>query len=277
MSVGTAARKGRAAARRTAGSSAMDAAARWGLAARGVIYLLVGLLALQIAFGGGGEEADQSGALRQVAEQPFGRVVVWAIGLGLVGMAVWRLAEALFGAAGSGGRKPSRRLVSAARFAVYTVLATSVLLFAAGEKGSGSSDEQSQDLTARALELPAGRWLVGAACLVVVGAGCYIAWKGLKRKFREELKRSAMSRTTRRTVDVLGVAGSVSRGAVFIVAGVFLGRAALASDADQAKGVDQTLRSFADTPAGPWLLVAVSVGLALFGAFSLALARWSRV
>ncbi|MCX2967881.1 MULTISPECIES: DUF1206 domain-containing protein [Streptomyces] len=276
MSAGLSVGKGRRVARQAAHSSAMDAAARWGLAARGVLYVLIGLLALQIAFGDGAAQADQAGAIQEVSQEPFGAAVVWAVGIGLAGLALWRLSEALFGASGPDGHRASHRAVSGARFVVYAFLAYSVLRFATGG-GSGSSDARSQDFTARALELPAGRWLVGAAGLAVLAAGLYIAVKGLRRKFREELKLSAMSRRQRKVVDVLGVVGGVCRGVVFAAAGVFVLQAAWTADPDEAKGIDQTLRGFADTPAGPWLLAAIAVGLALFGAFSLALARWRRV
>ncbi|MEE1930166.1 DUF1206 domain-containing protein [Streptomyces sp. TRM 70351] len=275
MSMGIAARRGRSAARRTAHSSAMDIAARWGLAARGVLYVLIGLLALQIAFGQSGEQADQNGALQTVSQQPFGQFVVWAIGIGLIGMALWRLSEALFGASTPDGHKASKRAISGLRFVIYAFLAFSVLRFATGSGSSG--EQQSSDITARALELPAGQWIVGLAGAAVIAGGLYIAVKAVRRKFREELKMSQMSRRARKTVDFLGVAGGACRGAVFMAAGWFVVQAALTYDADETKGMDQVLRSFADTPVGPWLLVAIAVGLALFGAFSLAMARWHKV
>jgi len=164
--------------------SAMDAAARWGFAARGVIYLLIGLLALQIAFTGGGKQADRGGALAEIAEKPMGSVVLWALGVGLVGMSVWRLSEAVFGAAGPDGRKASKRLFSAGRFIFYGFMAYSVLAFAAGDKnsGSGSSDQQSQDVTARAMDLPAGRWLVGIVGVAIAAAGLWIGARAVMRK-----------------------------------------------------------------------------------------------
>ena len=150
-----------------------EGAARAGLTARGIIYLLVGALALQIAFGGSSEQADRQGALEEIAEKPLGSVMLWALGIGLVGMALWRLSEAVFGAAGPDGRKATKRLASAARFVFYGFVAYSVLAFAAGESSGsgGSSDEQSRDVTARALELPGGQWLVGAAGVGVIVGG----------------------------------------------------------------------------------------------------------
>ncbi|MEV6653223.1 DUF1206 domain-containing protein [Streptomyces sp. NPDC051219] len=264
-------------ARRAANSSAMEAAARLGFIARGLIYLLVGLLALQIAFGQGGKEADKGGALTEISGKPMGSVVLWAVGIGLAGMALWRLSEALFGAAGPDGHKPGKRLLSAGRFILYGVMSYSVLAFAAGDQGSGSSDQQSQDVTAKALELPGGQWLVGLTGLGIAIAGVWIGVRAAMRKYHEHLKLGEMSRRTRQAVDVTGVVGGVARGLVFAAVGGFAVQAAVSYEPDKAKGIDDTLRSFADTPVGPWLLVAVAAGLALFGLFSFAMARWRKV
>ncbi|MEU0373228.1 DUF1206 domain-containing protein [Streptomyces sp. NPDC006283] len=270
---------GRAQARRAANSPVVDTAARWGFAARGVIYLLVGVLALHIAFGGTGRQADRGGALAELAEQPFGAVLLWALGLGLVGMALWRLSEAVFGASGPDGHKTGKRLLSAGRCLFYGFVAYSVLAFAAGDRGSGggSSDQQSRDLTARALEAPGGQWIVGLAGVGAAVAGIWVAVRAALRKYRKHLKQSGMPHRARRFVDVTGVGGGVARGALFAAIGVFVVRAAISYEPDRAKGFDDTLRSFADTPAGPWLLVLVAAGLVLFGVFSFAMARWRRV
>ncbi|WP_180303850.1 DUF1206 domain-containing protein [Streptomyces sp. JV178] len=267
---------------RAARGSVTEGAARAGLTARGVIYLLVGALALQIAFGEGGQQADRQGALEEISEKPLGSVLLWALGIGVVGMALWRLSEAVFGAAGPDGRKWTKRLASAARFVFYTFVAYSVLTFAAGPGGGsggggGSSDEQSKDVTARALALPAGQWLVGAAGIGVIVAGVWIAVRALMRSYHKHLRLGEMSRRTRRAVDVTGVGGGLARGLVFAAAGVFAVRAAIEYEPDKAKGLDDTLRSFADTPAGPVLLACVAAGLVLFGLFSFAMARWRRV
>ncbi|GAA1288241.1 DUF1206 domain-containing protein [Streptomyces javensis] len=260
-----------------AGTRAIEAAARWGLATRGVLYLLIGVLALRIASGDHGEQADRGGALQILAKQPFGAALVWAVGIGLVCMALWRLSEAVFGAAGPDGRAARKRLAGAARAGFYGVVAYSVLSFATGEQGSGSSDRQSKDVTARALDLPYGRWLVAAAGAAVAVAGVWIAVRAIRCGFRKHLKVGAMSRRARRAVEALGICGGVARGAVFAVAGGFALTAAVRYDPGKVKGIDDTLRTFAGTAAGPWLLMAVALGLALFGVFSFALARWRRV
>ncbi|MGW3010099.1 DUF1206 domain-containing protein [Streptomyces sp. NPDC001219] len=267
---------GRATARRAARSSAVRIAARGGFVARGVIYLLVGVLALRIAFGDSGKQADRGGALAEIAARPFGGVLIWALGLGLAGMALWRLSEAGFGAAGPDGHKAGTRLLSFARAVFYAVVAFSVMSFAAGEKssGSGAGDQQSRDATAQALGLPGGPWLVAAAGVGIAAAGAWIAVRAALRKFHKHLDRSGMSARQRRGVDVLGITGGLARGGVFAVAGVFVVKAAVTYDPDRAKGMDDTLRSFTDTSAGPWLLAATATGLALFGLFSFTMARW---
>lgn len=271
-------RGGRVEAERMARGTITESAARAGLAARGVIYLLVGALALQISFGdGGGRQADRGGALEELARRPLGSVLLWALGIGLAGMAVWRLSEAVFGSAGAKGRTARKRLLAVVRCVFYCCVAFSVLSFAAGSGGGGSSDRQSRDVTARALALPAGQWLVGLAGVGIVVAGVWIAVAAARRTYDKELRQARMPRWGRRLTDVTGVAGGVARGLVFTAAGAFAVRAAVDTDPGRAKGLDDTLRSFADTPLGPWLLTLVAAGLVLFGVFSFALARWRRV
>ncbi|MBZ6141295.1 MULTISPECIES: DUF1206 domain-containing protein [Streptomyces] len=268
---------GRRRIRRAANGTAVEGAARAGLTARGVIYLLVGVLALQIGFGTGDHQADRGGALEELAGRPFGAVLLWALGAGLAGMALWRLSETVFGAPGKDGRTARKRVPAAVRCVFYAFVAYSVMAFAAGSGDSGSSDRQSRDVTARAMEMPAGQWLVALGGTAVVVAGVVIAVQALRRSYHKKLKLGALSPRVRRLIDVTGVGGGTARGVVFAAAGAFAVRAAVDYEPDRAKGLDDTLRSFASTPLGPWLLVGVAAGLVLFGAFSFALARWRRV
>lgn len=186
------------------GGDVRQVAARCGLLARGVLYVLVGMLALRVAFGqDGGKEADRQGALQELAENSFGSVLIWAVGIGLVGMMLWRLSEAAFGAAGPDGGKLMKRLASAGRTVFYAAVAFSVLSFAAGG-GGRSGDQQSRDVTARALDLPAGQWLVGAAGLGIAIAGVVIAVQAARRSFRKHLAMSGVSERWRKAVGFLG-------------------------------------------------------------------------
>ncbi|MFJ3307236.1 DUF1206 domain-containing protein [Streptomyces sp. NPDC086549] len=277
MHAGAVARSARVRSRSGAVGAVTAWAARAGLAARGAVYLLVGLLALGIAVGGQNKPADRSGALAELSEQPLGGVLLWALGFGLLGMAVWRLSEALFGSVGPDGGTARMRLLGLVRCAFYAVFAWSVLSFAAGSGGPRSSDQQSRDISARVLGVPGGQWIVGAVGAGVVVTGVWIGVQAVRRVYPEELRTGEMSARTRRFVDATGVAGGLARGVVFTAAGVFAVRAAVDYRPDRAKGLDDTLRSFAGTPAGPWLLAAVAAGLLLFGVFSFAAARWCRV
>lgn len=259
------------------GGTGREVVAKCGLAARGVLYVLIGVLALRMAFGLGGQEADRTGALQELTRHPMGGFLVWAVGIGLVCMMLWRLSEAVFGAAGPDGGKAGKRLASAARAVFYGVVAFSVLSFASGSGGGQSGDEQSRDMTAKVMELPGGPWWVGAAGAAIAVGGVVIAVKAAMRSFLKHLKTGRMSPGVRKAVEFLGVGGGVARGAVFAAAGAFVVYAAAQFDPAEAKGVDDTLRAFAQTPAGPWLLVAVAAGLMLFGLFSWAMAVYRRV
>ncbi|MFC9729669.1 DUF1206 domain-containing protein [Streptomyces roseolus] len=268
-----------AAARRAARGDVVRTGARIGFAARGALYLLVGALAVRIGLTGTNEQADRGGALTEVAATPFGAVLLWALGVGLAGMAVWRLSEALFGSAGPRGDGAGKRALSGARFVFYGVSSFLVLAFAAGDRGSGagSTDRQSQDITGRLLALPGGQWWVGAAAAGFLGAGLWIAGRAALRTYRKHLMWDRMSKGRRRFMDVTGITGGVGRGLVFGAVGYFGLKAAVAFDPKESKGMDDALRSFAQTPVGPWLLVAVAVGLVLFGVFSFGQARWRDV
>lgn len=280
MATGPAKARGRVHAQRAANSTAVSAAARAGFVARGAIYVLIGVLSLRIALSdGGGKQADRGGAIAEIAEKPFGTVLLWLLGTALAGMAVWRLSEAAFGQAGPDGRKASKRAMAAGRFVFYGFVSYSVLSYAAGDKGSGSgsSDRDSQDVTAKALDWPGGQWIVAVAGIAVAAAGIWIAARAIMQKFHKHLKMFEMSEKARKVIDFLGMFGGAARGIVFAVAGVFAVAAAVQHQPGKAKGMDDTLRSFTETPAGPWLLVLIAAGLAAFGVFSWASARWRKV
>ncbi|MFI9581295.1 DUF1206 domain-containing protein [Streptomyces sp. NPDC052236] len=257
------------------GKEALTATGRAGFVARGVVYVLVGVLAVRIALGSGGQEADRQGALQQVAAQPFGNVMLWMLVVGFGSMAIWRGARALM--TNGPQRKSGSRLLDGGRAVFYASVCWGTAVFAAGSGGGSSGDAKSQDWTASALKLPGGQVLVGLAGCVLIGVGVALAVRAAMRRCLRELDTAAMGRRAREVVTGLGVAGGVARGIVFAGVGVFALVAAVRFDPREAKGMDATLRSFAHTPVGPWLLVAIAVGLILFGGFSFASARWRRL
>jgi hypothetical protein len=141
----------------------------------------------------------------------------------------------------------------------------------------GSSDQQTVDLTSTAMREPGGRVIVGIVGLVLIGVGAWLAWQAFQKKFVSDLRTAEMGPPVQRAVIAFGRVGGIARGIVFGAAGLFLLIAAITARAHQAKGIDATLRAFTKTPAGPWLLVLVALGLVLFGIYSMAEARWRRV
>jgi hypothetical protein len=270
-------REARYAARRAGNSKYVDWLARAGFCARGVMYIIIGILAIQIAFGNAGHKADQSGAVRVVGSTPFGAFLLWLLVIGFAGMALWRLSEALYGGPGADGRKAGHRAIAGFKALLYAFIAYGIVKYALGLGAPKSSNKQSVDLTSTAMSEPGGRILVGIVGLVLVGVGAWLAWRAFERKFLDELRTGEMSPQTRKVVTFLGQFGGIARGIVFGAAGVFLLIAAFTANAHKAKGIDATLRAFTKTPAGPWLLVLVAVGLILFGCYSWAESRWRKV
>jgi len=264
--------------RRAADSRPMEVAARLGFVARGAIYILVGVIALQIAAGRGGQ-ADRGGALAQIAARSYGTVVLWLLAVGFGGMALWRLSEAAFGATGPDGHKAGQRLKSLARGVLYTAFCVSTVAFVIGasSRATANSNKQSRTLTARVMTHTGGRLLVGLAGIVIIGVGLYLAYRAWKKKFLRRMDLAGTRPSTRAAVEKLGVFGGIARGAVAVLAGVFLLVAAIRFQPSKAEGIDGTLRAFAHTPLGPYLLVLVALGLVAFGLFSWCEARWRRV
>lgn len=251
--------------------------ARLGLAARGVIYVLVGLLAVQVALGHGQRETDQNGALLTVARQPFGKVLLWVLAVGFAGYAAWRFTEVLLGeTGGAGGAKG--RVKSLVRALVYASLCfTTVSLITGRGNAEGGSARQSVALTARAMQHGWSRALVGVAGAVLIGVGGMLVVEGVRRKFEKYLRLQEMSPRTRTVVERLGMFGTAARGLVFGIAGFFLISAAVTFNPHKARGLDGALKSLARSAGGPWLLGVVALGLVSFGVYGLAEARYRRV
>lgn len=264
------------AGRQAAGSPWFHRLARGGLVAKGVIYLLIGFLAVQIGLGSGGKEADKKGALETVAEKPAGTLVLWLLVIGFAGLALWRFSEALYGQPVPDGDKASKRALSFFRGLFYTSGCITILLFVMGG-GASSSNKQSKEWTAKTMDAPGGRWLVLVIGLGFVGWGIGNIVNAVRRKFLKKLKTGQMDPQVRKVVTMLGVIGRSARGLVFGGVGIFLLYAAITFDPNKAKGLDGTLREFTRTPAGPWLLVALAAGLLVYGVYSFCEARWRKV
>jgi hypothetical protein len=271
------ARRGwRGAGRRTAGHPWFHRLTRIGLASRGLLYLLIGWLAAQIALGDGRHEADQGGALLTVIAGPGGILAVWLMVAGFAGLVLWQVAESRYGRPVPDGRRAHNRVFAFGRALIYTAGLAGALSFATGV-GDGSGEQNSRAYTARAMAQPGGRWLVLAVGAGFLVCGGVVIWQAVHRKFLDELDTGRMHAFALRAVVPLGVVGNCARGLVLGGVGTFLAYAAIRYDAGQARGLDGTLREFAFTPAGPWLLAAVAVGLVVFGMYAFCESRWRKV
>ena len=261
-------------ARRAADSPAARALARAGLTARGILYILIGWVAILVALGQTSQEADQQGALQLLAGQPYGLVSLWLLGIGFAGYALWRLSEAAFGVTGEGnGAGP--RLKSLVRALIYAFFAYLTFKVIAG--AGGSQTKKQQDLTATVMHHPGGQWLVGIVGLAIVIAGLVLVFEGIRRKFLKYLQLSQMSPRTRRLVERLGMIGTAARGAVFALAGVLVIEAAVTYQPAKAGGIDKALLTLRNQPFGEFLLILAALGLIIFGIYGLCEARWRRV
>ena len=259
---------------RPAASSSGAAVARVGLVARGVIYLLIGWVAITLAAGRSHQEADQRGALQTLAGQPAGSAMLWALAVGFAAYALWRFSEAIRGVHGE-GKKAGPRVTSAFRGFVYTFFAVTTVSVLHGSRSSQATSQQ--DATARIMQHSGGRWAIGilGAGVLIVGLGLAIG--GLRRSFAKKLNTAQMSERTRRTVLTLGTIGTTARGLVFALAGGLVIEAARTFDPAKARGLDEALRTLRDRPYGSALLGLTALGLIVFGLYGLCEARWRRV
>jgi uncharacterized membrane protein len=261
-------------ARRASDSRAARVLARAGLTARGIIYILIGWVAILVALGQTSHEVDQQGALQLLAGKPYGVVSLWLLGIGFAGYSLWRLSEAAFGVTGEGnGAGP--RLKSLVRALVYAGFAylTFQVIFGAQSSQTG----KQQDWTAKVMHHTGGQWLVGVIGLIVVIVGLALVVEGVRRKFVKNLRTAEMRPPIRRIVVRLGVIGTAARGLVFALAGVLVIESAVTYDPSKAGGIDKALRTLRDQPFGEFLLILAALGLIIFGVYGLCEARWRRV
>jgi hypothetical protein len=261
-------------ARQASNSPVAHFLARAGLTARGVIYILVGWVAVLVALGHSSREADQQGALQLLAGKPYGVVSLWLLGIGFAAYALWRLSEAAFGVTGERpGAGP--RLKSLGRAIIYAGLSYLTFTVIAGTARSQSG--RQQDITATAMQHTTGRVLVGVVGLVVVVCGIALIVEGVRKKFMKQLQITRMNARLRRVVELLGMIGSIARGVVFALAGALVIDAAVTHKASESGGIDKALLTLRDQPFGEFLMLVAALGLVVFGVYGLCEARWRKV
>ncbi|RLK60315.1 DUF1206 domain-containing protein [Actinokineospora cianjurensis] len=247
---------------------------RAGMACYGAVYVIIAYLALQVAFGSGGQEADQTGALQEIASTPFGAVILWVLAIGLLAFGVWQLLMAAVSYQWHDGKKRVfKRLGAAVRGIVGISLGIAAIRIATGN-GSQSGDQKQKEMTARLMELPAGRVIVGLVALVVIGAGIASIVSGFRKSFMKDLETTNLPKP--RVVERLGQIGYTAKGLGIAIVGVLLGIAALDANASEAGGLDSALRTLANQPFGTVLLIVVAFGFAAFGTYAIAAAKAHR-
>jgi hypothetical protein len=249
--------------------------ARAGLVARGVVYAIVGVLAVKLAVGsGGGEAENQQGALKEIASQPFGKALLVAMAVGLAGYAFWRLLRAALGHGPEQSDDTKERIGGAFSGVAYAFLCvTAVKILSGTSTGSGSP----KGATGGVLDWTGGPVLVGLAGVILCVVAADQARKGVLQTFLKKSKTGQMTPQVKKVFTGLGVFGHLARAVVFALMGYGLVKAAVSYDADEAIGLDGALAQLSQASYGPWLLGLVAVGLVGFAAYSVADARFRKV
>lgn len=261
--------------------------ARFGYAAKGVVYMLIAVLALQVAVGVGGQTTDPRGALVTLTDEPFGQALLAAIALGLAGYAVWRLVQAFKdpdheGSDAKGVAKRTAYGASGLAYASLAVFAAGLALpstvgSAGGGGGGGGGGQSAQDWTGWLMSQPAGQWLVAAVGLVIIGIGLAQMARGWREKFTQHLKLGEMNGKERTWATRLGKLGLMAFGFVFLMIGGFMLVAAYQAQPQEARGLSGSLAALAAQPWGSLLLGLLAVGLVAYAAYQFVLARWRRI
>jgi Domain of Unknown Function (DUF1206) len=261
------------------GAPWIERLARVGFVAKGLVYLIIGGLALQAALGRGGETTGSEGALLTILRQPYGRVLLFIVAIGLAGYAAWRFVQAGLDPEGMGrdGNRVLQRVGYAISGVIHAGLALAAARMALGFGQGENRDSGAQDWTALVLAQPLGRWIVAAVGLGIVAFGLAELVRAYRTDLPKQLDLSRLDPSARKWVVRFGRMGMAARGIVFALIGGFLVRAALTYDSSQARGLGGALESLHGQPYGPWLLALVAIGLIAFGVFELVQARYRRI
>ena len=239
---------------------------------KGIVYGLVGFLAAQVAFGNSTGRPDQTGALQQIAEQPMGGVLLWAVAAGLALYTAGRMTEAWY----AKDESTAKRIGTAAKAALYGVVAVTAAGMASGSSSGGGSGKTEESLTAKVLDAPGGQLIVGAVGVALIGYSLYQVWRALSKKFVDDLDLDRANGTTRTTLERLGQVGIAARGVATALIGWFVLDAAIQHEPSKANSLDEALLSLADSTWGKVGLAIVAFGFMAYGVVCIAHARYRR-
>ena len=246
--------------------------ARAGYVFIGLVHILIGAIALQIDRGQGGE-ADQSGAIGSLASKPGGAILLWVGFAACAALALWMVSEAVVAGRAQGEAKDKAKETASAagKAVIFGFLAITFAVFAAG--GTKSSSQSASDFTAKILAAPAGVLLLIVIGAAIIGGGAYYVYRGVTRKFMEDLSVPGNPRTA---VEWLGTIGYAAKGVVLGVVGILIIVAAATADPSKSSGLDGGLKTLGSQPFGVVLLAATAAGLVCYGVYSMARAKYGK-
>ena len=250
----------------------MDYAIRIGLVTYGIVHLLIGWLALQLAFGDKEDQASSSGALHYLSQQPLGGFLIWVIAIGMLFLVVWRVLEFAFGYPEESDDKKRwrKRATSLGKAILYGAISFSAFKTATGNGGGkGGSDS----MTAKIMNMSGGQLIVGIIGLAIIGYGISLVIRGWTEKFRENLDAQGQSGQDGSAYVLAGKIGYISKGVAIVLVGGLFGYAAITHEAKKSGGLDQALQKVLEFPFGQVLLAAIAVGIAAYGVFCFARAK----
>jgi hypothetical protein len=255
-------------------SRPLELVARAGFAVSGILHFLIGLVAIRLAMGGEGE-ADVSGAVAQLADQPAGPALLWVSFAACIALALWQASDAIFDFEHLPAKKKlGKKLKAALQAVVYAGLALTLLSFA---NGAGKEHTTStSDLTVSMIKAPGGYALLLALGAAVAITGIVYAVRGFRQSFAKYLRLPPSPRA-RTAVTVLGVAGYAAKGIALLLAGLLIIIATVTAHPEQSTGIDGGLKGLRDQPFGFVMLAAVGAGLICYGIYMMARARLGKM
>ncbi|HEV8112124.1 MAG TPA: DUF1206 domain-containing protein [Planctomycetota bacterium] len=258
-------------------SASLEVLARVGLIAYGGVHILIGWLAMQLAWdASASKSADLSGALRTLADEPFGKILLGLVAAALVALALWQASETIWGYRRDEGIKRVRKqITSGAKALIYAALAVSAASVALGSRASSSQSQQ--EATSGVLAWPGGQVIVVIAGLIIIGVGVAGVVKGVKKSFTEEIDTSSMSPVARKGVARMGQLGYIAKGVALSLVGGLLSYAALTFERQKGPGLDGALNTILAQPFGRFLVTPVALGFISFGLFAVLESRYRRM
>lgn len=276
---GQVARQAEHGTRKVVETPAFKGLARLGYAAKGLVYIVIGWLALMTALRVGGQTTDPQGALTTIYFQPFGKVLLFIVVVGYIAYALWQFARAYFDpdAQDTGAKENVRRLgyaIVGISYLGFALAALRLMLQNAAPKGSNAS---TQDWTTRLLSAPFGAFLVILLGLIVLGVAIGLFMEAWKLRFERYFPMSQMNDAERKTTRYTGRFGLWSLSVIFVIIGVFLIEAAAQHNPQKAQGLAGALATLAAQPFGTFLLLVVALGLIAYGVYGFVEARYRRI